>query len=154
MKVRVSQDSQATVVVLAGDIDERVTEGLAQVSSNVKTSDVTFDCDGVQNINSLGIRQWMFFMASFGAQRKMTFRNCPPSLIDYATMLPKTFGAGKVESLYLTYYCELCQASSKALIDFAKLKDNREVANSRCSKCANELQTDMDLESVCMLSAV
>lgn len=146
---------QASTVVLSGDIDERVTEGLAEVSAGVKASTtVTFDCDSVQSINSIGIRQWTMFMATFGSQRKLSFRNCPPALIDYATMLPRIFGSGKVATLYLSYYCEPCHLSSKALIDFARLKADRATATGRCARCATELQTDMDLDSVCMLPAV
>lgn len=144
---------QTSTAVLSGNIDERVTEGLAEVSAGVKTSTVTFDCDSVQSINSIGIRQWTMFMATFGAQRKMSFRNCPPALIDYATMLPKIFGSGKVASLYLSYYCEPCDLSSQALIDFARLKADRAAALGRCPRCANDLQTDMDLDAVCTLPA-
>jgi anti-anti-sigma regulatory factor len=103
MKVRVSQDSQGSVVVLSGDVDERVSDGLREITAKAKATDVTFDCEGVQNINSIGMRQWMMFMASFGAQRKLTFRRCPSALIDYAVIIPKLFGSGRVESFYMSY---------------------------------------------------
>lgn len=153
MKVRVTQDSQASVVVLSGDIDERVTEGLAEISSRVKAPVVAFDCDDVQNINSIGIRQWMLFMATFGAQRKLSFRRCPPQLVDYATMLPRLFGSGKVESLYLSFYCEPCQHSCRALVEFARLAADRAAAANRCPRCASELSTDMDLDEICTLNS-
>lgn len=77
------------------------------------TDDVVFDFDGVNHINSTGIKHWVQWVSGIVSQNpslKFYFVNCPKPIVDQINMvdgfLPKN---SVVKSFKVPYYCEECE---------------------------------------------
>lgn len=68
---------------------------------------VIIDLDGVCGINSLGIREWLQWMASMKNAKRVVLKNCPKMIVDQMNMVMGFLPANAVvESFYVPYFSE------------------------------------------------
>jgi hypothetical protein len=92
------------VVHLLGEIDEDVKFPDLSFGG---VSEIIFDFDKVALINSCGIREWLSFLKHFPEGMKVSFRKCPPLIIDQVNMISGFIPAkGEIESFYVPYYSD------------------------------------------------
>ncbi len=134
-----------TIVVFSGHIDAVVGDALQQVSAQLKTKRMQFDCGGITRINSIGITTWLKALDQF-SDRTYSFFNCTEQFIDAAVMIPQFPGKGWIESIRVPLYCDACDHQEYR--DFptggGHLPDFEAVGAS-CPKCVSRLEADSDL---------
>ena len=69
-------------------------------------------------INSLGIREWMHFVAGLNSGgARLVHEKCSEVLVEQMCFIPAVRGGGAVRSFHAPYYCPRCDLESRALID-------------------------------------
>ena len=102
-------------VVIAGVIDEDVDFMLYSLSG---AATVKINLDGIQRINSCGIREWIKWVAT-AQNSKIIYNNCPRFIIDQINMVQGFLPTNAhVESFYVPYYCEVTDAEENKLVNF------------------------------------
>ncbi len=102
----VKPDGTAMRVTLDGDIDER-----ADFSELLKLEGrtVVLDLCKVGRINSAGCHRWVRFLEAL-AKRHDTIRlaRLSSTFVAQALMIPNTVAHARIDSLFLTYWCDRC----------------------------------------------
>jgi hypothetical protein len=82
---------------------------------------LVLDLEKVDLINSRGIIRWARWLNPLSQLKKIAIRHCPKMIVDQMNsiqgFLPKTIA---IESFFVPYFCESCDASFKALFTQGK----------------------------------
>lgn len=137
LKVDVKESENEVIFSLAGQIDEDA--DLSQLATAKKK--ITFDLDGVELINSCGIRDWVSFQNNLSDDCSIVYKNCPQVIVEQLNII-KGFikEGGIVESFYAPYYNEAKDEEVKILIKPAEVVDSK--APSKKDNEGNELEFD------------
>lgn len=112
-----TQENQKTVLTLNGQIDESFPQELHALKAN---GDMVIDLDQVKMINSLGIREWIKFMAAISTV-KIEFVKCPKIFIDQVNMVQGFITPNcKITSFYVPYFNEDSNAEKNVLYSLGK----------------------------------
>jgi hypothetical protein len=135
----------ATKAALEGMIDERAGEVLREIRTQTKTPLLVFDCDGVTFINSIGVSTWIAHIKAF-AGIDLRFVNATYPFASHCLIIPDLAGGGRIDSLYVRYYCEHCdtgdyQSSLATREEIAKQPRFRSLP---CMRCRRPLAPDPD----------
>ena len=143
MKTEKSEESRHLILKVSGPIDEDSI--FPQVSAPVG-GDVVVDLDKVTIINSCGVREWVRWIAPLAATAPVVLRSCPKSIIDQANTVEGFLPKGvKVESFYVSYYCDKCGASMAIPFQTDNVASNRkkaipvEIVCTHCKKAGAEI---------------
>ena len=134
-----------TTAALDGMIDERAGEVLREIRTQVKTPAMVFDCDGVTFINSIGVSVWIAHIKAFSGLQ-LRFVNATYPFASHCLIIPDLAGGGRIDSLYVRYYCEHCDTGEYQLSlalrdDIAKQGRFRVLP---CMRCRRPLGPDPD----------
>jgi hypothetical protein len=139
----VEQDGQ-TVFRLGGNMVEGSGETLR---SATKAAGVvcTFNWSGVTITSSAGIREWVYFLADFGAGRTLAFAECPPNIVNSFNMIPGCLGTAKVVSAFGTFACPLCNRERQELLQLATdvAADGVVLRAVECDGCGSEMRLNL-----------
>lgn len=129
-----------------GDVNEMFSsEQMPLPPSDCKK--ITIDLEKVNNFNSVGIREWIFFNNKLSTHGELHYSRCSVAAVDQFNMVPDSVGKAKIDSFYAPYYCthEDCGRDAVCLIEVSKheevLKKN-EAPDMTCEHDNEELEID------------
>jgi eukaryotic-like serine/threonine-protein kinase len=138
-------NESAILRALEGNIDERFTP--AVLDSGGK-SVMTLDLEGVHNVNSFGVREWIRGLTALRSRlSKLFFVRASPRVTDQLNMVMGFDGGGTLLSFRANYDCKKCGESSIASFD---TQLDRQAFTSlqaplrQCRVCGREAQLDDD----------
>jgi len=118
LTVTVSGDAAERRLEIAGRLDESVQ--LVPHAAAWHATLVVLDSAGVTAINSIGIREWMHFVATLIAGgATLAHERCAEALIEQMCFIPAVRGGGVVRSFFAPYVCPRCNLERSALLDVA-----------------------------------
>lgn len=144
-KSRLAADIQltgtGTVVVLTGQLDEH--GELARAVQGLRGS-VTLDCEGIDFINSLGLREWVRALRELRANGvAIRLRRCSEAIVMQLNMIREA--RAPAESFYAPYVCRGCRRRSAHCVDIEphrELLQRGEVPELVCSVCGDAMVLD------------
>ncbi|MEK6578681.1 MAG: hypothetical protein AABZ55_05590 [Bdellovibrionota bacterium] len=109
---------------------------------------VEVNCDGIQRINSLGVRSWLSAfrkIKQLGVQ--VRFSHCPISIIQQALIFPGFIEKDQLDSFYIQFYClnEACKKVTYKLIGTQELLSELEKGSPpvlTCPHCGKTAEFD------------
>ena len=146
LKIRIQEDNDTVTYFFQGDVDENFNQNDVPRISKKK---LIFELKEIRNINSCGIREWIFFINDFKDLGHLIFRRCSVSVIDQANMMPDSLRGGTIESFYAPYFCK-CGTEENCLIEVEKnIKNlkNSVAPEFVCKECKEPLEFDALEES-------
>jgi len=140
-KFEIKPQDGVTRIVLKGIIDEDTDfEALKKTGGTallVNFKDVT-------SINSCGIRTWVNFVKEQSSVQ-IRYEECPPLIVRQMNMVPSFLGHATVDSAYVPYVCENCEAEKMTLVaanDFGNGNPNIP-ETLKCGSCGEgEMEID------------
>ena len=113
------------VLMITGGVDEDANFQPVDVSAYQA---VIFDVEGVNAINSVGIREWIKWTKTFPANVQITIRKCPKIIVDQINMVAGFLPAAtKIESFYVPYFSESTGSEKMVLFENGKEFKNGEL---------------------------
>jgi eukaryotic-like serine/threonine-protein kinase len=89
---------------LSGDVNETFKAESLQPKDK---KHIVYDLAGIENFNSIGIREWSTCLASLAKDGvDVRFRNCSVVMMDQFNLVPESLGEGLIESFYAPYFCQ------------------------------------------------
>ena len=116
LTVSATGDAAERRLALTGRLDETVQ--LVGHVNGWESLVVVLETAGVKAINSLGIREWMHFVAGLrkGGAR-LVHEKCSEVLVEQMCFIPAVRAGGTVRSFHAPYYCQRCDLEESLLID-------------------------------------
>jgi hypothetical protein len=115
LTVSASGDAAERRLALAGRLDETVT--LVGHVGGWGAQVVVLETQGIKAINSLGIREWMHFVAGLhGKGARLVHEKCSEVLVEQMCFIPAVRGGGEVRSFHAPYLCAGCGSESSELL--------------------------------------
>lgn len=107
------------ILELKGNVDEDANFTPPDVGS---ASAVVLDLEGVQAINSVGIREWIKWIKAFDAGLQLSVRRCPKIIVDQINMVAGFLPSqAVVESFYVPYYSD--SSGNEKMVLFTRGKE-------------------------------
>ncbi len=103
---------------------------------------LVLDLERVGRISSMGIREWILFVNSLAAPKRLYLDRCPISFVKQVNMIHNLLGPAEMRSLYLPYYCESCDDWSQRLDQVEDLRARGLPPAPRCETCGGALEFD------------
>jgi len=140
---RLTVKVEGEVISLSGEIDDQAT--LATLADRVGPA-VTVDLGGVRFINSVGVREWIVFLAAL-AERDVavTLRNCSEAMVHQMSMVVEARGSTAIESFHAPFLCDDCAAERSLVLDVAANQAElraRRVPTQKCPDCGGTMRFD------------
>jgi len=134
-------ENERTRLALKGIIDEDA--DLRRLFSSLK-NEVLMDLEGVELINSAGVREWVNAMAKLPSGTPLTLEKCSPRIVEQINYVSSFLGHGKVKSFFAPYFCSKCKAERSVLLEVALLprKNGHSAPAQKCPKCGGTLEFD------------
>jgi anti-anti-sigma regulatory factor len=113
---RLTIEPRGDALVLTGAIDE--TAGLVELVPRAIDKRLVLDLGGVTFINSLGVREWIRFVAAARAAGVAVdlIRTAEP-IVHQLNMIIATRGTARVVSFFAPYACDACGREETLLVD-------------------------------------
>jgi hypothetical protein len=142
LDVSVSGDASERRVVLRGRLDESV--ALVKQVTAWSARQVVLDTAELEFINSIGIREWMHFVAALVAGGAAVVHDrCSEPLVEQMCFIPAVRGGGVVRSFHAPYQCRQCHDEASVLIEVeahrAALAANHAPPAS-CPRCGGPME--------------
>jgi hypothetical protein len=103
---------------LRGSIDEDAQFPVVDLGA---ATEVLIDLDGVNAINSVGIREWVKWVKQFPSSLRLSVHKCPKIVVDQINMVAGFLPPGTVvESFYVPYFAEGSGAEKMILFNRGK----------------------------------
>jgi hypothetical protein len=116
LTVAVTGDQDERRLVLRGRLDEAA-QLVAQVDAWTARR-VVLDTGELHFINSIGIREWMHFLAALAASGAViVHERCSEPLVEQMCFIPAVRGGGAVRSFHAPYLCGPCGSEATMLIE-------------------------------------
>lgn len=149
LKISIDATENLAVYNFVGDIDENFKENEIPRSPGLKT---IFDLGGINNINSIGIREWIKLANGFKDSKELLYKNCSIIFIDQVNMVPDSIGTAKIVSFYAPYFidCGDCSGEKVCLLDVNEDQAfiKQQIGPPRtCKECNKVLEFDALEES-------
>ncbi len=137
-------DGNHSLVSMKGIIDEEA--DFEEAFSSLK-SNVILNLEGIELINSCGVREWIHAIKKIPTGIKIQFDRCAPRIVEQINYVANFLGPGKVTSLYAPYFCPKCKIEVNVLLDVKNLLKSKPVSAppQKCPNCKGPLEFD-DIE--------
>lgn len=113
---RLTIETRGDVLVLAGAIDE--TAKLQDLPGRAQHGRLALDLAGITFINSLGVRDWIRFVAAAQkAKIRVELIRTAEPIVHQLNMILATRGDVRVISFYAPYACDACGREDTLLVD-------------------------------------
>jgi len=134
-------EGKRTLLSIKGIIDEDA--DLKNVFATLK-SPVFLDLEGVEMINSAGVRAWVNAIAKLPTDTPFTLEKCSPRIVEQLNYVASFIGHGIVKSFFAPYFCPKCKAERTILLEASTLprKNGRHAPSQKCTKCNGSLEFD------------
>ena len=141
-RLTVTEATQAdAALALAGAIDE--TAQLNGLLARARGGRLALDLAGVTFINSLGVRDWIRFLAAAQAAGiAVELRRVSEPLVHQLNMIIAARGAAQVTSFYAPYACDACGREESLLLDATAQRERLlrlEPPPMACPECATPM---------------
>lgn len=137
LRVHIESQEGKELVRLEGRINEDAEVVLPELLEKI-TGNCIFHFQGVESINSCGIRAWIHFIREAEKKGSHEFVACTPDVVSQMNMIPNFRGTCKVQSVYAGYMCGACDHRQAVLLEAGvslpqKLGDK--IPDVTCPKC-------------------
>lgn len=129
------KSGSAATVKLSGALDETTETALAPLRPKLAKLDVTFDCGGIKQVNSVGFRGWLKFLKDLHTEATFSFAHCPAPFLEYASLLSQTAFANRIISVLVPYRCAACQKADTMPFDVDGWEPGEDFEERICPKC-------------------
>ncbi len=137
----VTGDATERRLVIRGRLDEGAVLTKHVPAWTART--VVVDSRAVTFINSIGIREWMHFLAGLAAAgAAVVHEACAEVLVEQMCFIPAVRGGGEVRSFHAPYACTACGHEASVLIDVARHRaelDRQETPLVPCGACGQPM---------------
>lgn len=142
---RVERRDGTTWVALTGNISELVNFDALKAMPGP----LVLDLSGLTRINSLGMRNWVFFVREYEAKgQALTFERVPPVVVNQMSMVTHFMGAhSQIRSLMLPYLCPSCGKEDLQMLELTDGRTAQVNESAPCPKCRAVMEFD-DLHSM------
>jgi ABC-type transporter Mla MlaB component len=132
-------DGEATRLRMRGEI----TEGADLPRSHrSNASIVILDLEGIQRINSSGVREWIDFVAGLAKQgREIVLDRCSVAIVHQLNMVSNFTAGAKVRSVFAPYVCDECN-SEEAHLMVLEGRGSLSAKPVDCRTCGNPMEFD------------
>lgn len=134
-----SEDDGKTHIEIRGSIDE--TADLKGLFTGI-TKQVTLDLEGIELINSAGVREWVRTIAKIPAGLKIIWEKCSPRIVEQLNYVSNFLGEGEVDSFYAPYFCPKCKTEKSVLLKTADVRTKGSPPKPKCERCKSALSFD------------
>ena len=145
LKITVTKKGESVLLGLTGLVDESAAFPKVDFLGDSKVAIIVWS--GVNLINSMGIKEWVKWLATFPAGVKIAYAHCPRIIVDQINMvdgfLPKN---GTVLSFFVPYYCNDCSAVTNLLFTNGKEFTAGNITapeTVKCTKCGKVSELDI-----------
>lgn len=97
----------------------------------------------VTSINSFGVRNWANFMATL-AGRQVIYEECPPHIVRQLNRIPSFQAHARVESVFIRYICEKCQAEKMSLVSRKAFESKEQIPETMPCEICKEGEMEFD----------
>ncbi len=131
-----------TAIRLSGVIDEH--NGLPDLTARIRHDTLLVDLAGIYRINSVGVRDWVNWMAELHKRRlRVVLFDCSPAIMDQVNLVRNFAGAATVFTFFAPYYCDKCGKEGDERLNALDLRGpgRRAAPQFPCGKaaCGNAL---------------
>jgi hypothetical protein len=127
-----------------GEITDASRAALAKMRQAVDSARaITFDCAGIRNINSPGVRVWLDEIRQLRTDIEIEFEKCSTYFVDYVNLLPDIINGGKVVSFDAPVHCATCKASRTVQLNAAVAARAGGFGEHRCPKCGSVMEPEV-----------
>ena len=139
LTVKVTSEGETSHVTLAGEITED-SDFRPVLGSAAKR--LVINLEGVQRINSTGVREWINFINALGKEsRDVTLDRCSVAIVQQLNMISNFRGQAKVTSIFAPYFCGSCDKDRTRLLDLSQPLPDLD-ATMKCPDCGEEMEFD------------
>lgn len=129
-----------------GDVNEQFSSELMPLPAE-GCSKIVIDLEKVNNFNSVGIREWIYFNQKLKAIADLHYEKCSIAAVDQFNMVPDSVSGASIDSFYAPYYCteDDCGRDAECLImvkDHLKSLEANEAPGMTCKHDQGELEID------------
>lgn len=122
LTVAATGDQSERRLVLRGRLDESAQ--LVKHAAGWIARRVILDTGELAFINSIGIREWMHFLAALtGGGATIVHERCSEPLVEQMCFIPAVRCGGTVRSFHAPYECPRCNHEASVLLDVARHND-------------------------------
>ena len=138
--------SDTLMVTLKGAINEKSTEVFTELSKESCVKPWTLHLQGIDSINSLGIRIWTNFLRKVQMDRPIILTHCSPTFVLQMNIIAGFTGAGKIESFYGAFFCNQCDAEDTHFFETQKSRAAliEEAHHHKCPHCGAIMEAEED----------
>jgi len=122
-------------IALTGRIDENA--NLQALAADVPLEGAIMDLSGLTRINSIGVREWMDFLASL-AGRRLRLERCAPVFVEQLNAIANFSGQAEVKSVLALFECEADGESVDVEVETDDARAQRFPLAPRCPRCGAE----------------
>lgn len=118
-------EANRLVLALKGSIDE---DASFQPPDLANFTAVVLDLEGVNAINSVGIREWIKWVKALPGSLQLSVRRCPKIIVDQINMVAGFLPPNAtIESFYVPYYSDASGSEKMVLFENGKEFGNGDV---------------------------
>jgi hypothetical protein len=146
LKIAISENEREVIYTFQGHVDENFRQ---EDVPRIKRPSIIFHLADVHNVNSCGIREWVYLVRDISKLSKLIFRECSVNMIDQINMVPDSLGTATIESFFAPYFCE-CGGGVNRLImvkEAGELLAAKTAPHFDCERCGKPLEFDALEES-------
>lgn len=135
-------DGGDCLVKIAGSITEEA--DFRPIIAVGKDRSLRLDLSAIEQINSCGVREWIYFVRSLGeVVRSLHLERCSPAIVRQLNMISNFRGSGTITSVMLPYYCEACGHEERRLLPVVSGTSPADIQDSiTCSNCGETADFD------------
>lgn len=147
LRAIVEQAGDTSVVKLAGFLDEN--NDLNELVAKIPAGIAEIDLGGVERINSVGIRDWVNWIAALESNGTRTVLvACSPAIVAQINLVKNFTGNGAVKSFQVPLHCRECDEEMTILVQTAEMTGaGAEPPSCPCPTCGRAMDIDEMPES-------
>jgi hypothetical protein len=115
-EIKIAQMPHENFCSFRGDLDETFEHKKFPV---LRGKAIRISLAQVANINSIGVREWVYLMREVSEYGPVILQECSVSFQDQINVVPQLLGKATVASFYAPYYCPTCEIEEACVIDTA-----------------------------------
>jgi anti-anti-sigma regulatory factor len=147
LRATVEQAGDTSMVTLAGFLDEN--NNLKKLVAKIPAGTAEIDLGGVERINSVGIRDWVNWLAALDANGTRTVLvACSPAIVAQINLVKNFAGNGAVKSFQVPFHCRECDEEKIVVVETAEMSEpGAEPPSCPCAACGRAMDIDEMPES-------